>query len=47
MAIRPPEIQTAILSRIGNTSLVELGSIVPEGCARILLKCEAENPTGA
>lgn len=38
---------TSILARIGNTSLIELGAIVPEGCARILLKLEAENPTGS
>jgi cysteine synthase A len=41
------EFQTSILDRIGNTGLIELKSIVPDGCARILLKLEAENPTGS
>ena len=36
----------SILERIGNTPLIELGSIVPADCARILLKLESENPTG-
>jgi len=40
-------IHPSILERIGNTPLVELRAIVPEGCARILLKVEAENPTGS
>ncbi len=37
----------AILSRIGGTPLVELRRCVPEGQGRILLKIEAENPTGS
>lgn len=37
----------SILDRIGRTPLVELGGIRPEGCARILVKIEAENPTGS
>ncbi len=41
------EIRSSLLERIGNTSLIELSSIVPEDCARILLKIEAENPTGS
>ncbi|MBM3534135.1 MAG: cysteine synthase family protein [Alphaproteobacteria bacterium] len=36
-----------ILARIGNTSMVALRHIVPKGSARILLKCENENPTGS
>ncbi|MBM3547739.1 MAG: cysteine synthase family protein [Alphaproteobacteria bacterium] len=36
-----------ILARIGNTSLVELRHLVPRGSARILVKCENENPTGS
>ena len=42
-----PAIHASILDRIGNTPLVELKTIVPEGCARILIKVEAENPTGS
>jgi len=40
-------IHGSILDRIGNTPLIELGAMVPEGCARILLKLESENPTGS
>ena len=36
-----------ILARIGNTSLVPLRVVAPAGGARILLKLENENPTGA
>ncbi len=37
----------AILSAIGNTSLVPLRRVVPEGAARISVKLEWENPTGS
>jgi cysteine synthase A len=37
----------SILERIGGTSLVELRRIVPEGCARLLIKLESENPTAS
>ena len=36
-----------VLDAIGNTSLVELRRVVPEGCARIFVKVEGENPTGS
>jgi cysteine synthase len=36
-----------ILDCIGNTSLLALRHIVPEGSGRILLKVESENPTGS
>ena len=36
-----------ILEAIGNTSLVRLQSVVPPGCAEILVKLEWENPTGS
>jgi cysteine synthase A len=36
-----------ILQSIGNTSLLRLRRVVPEGGARILLKLESENPTGS
>ncbi len=42
-----PEIRSSILDRIGNTPLIELESIVPEDCARILIKLESENPSGS
>jgi cysteine synthase A len=37
----------SVLEAIGNTSLVRLGRVVPEGCARIVAKLEWENPTGS
>jgi len=40
-------IQTSILDSIGKTPLIRLGTIVPSGCARILLKIESQNPTGS
>jgi len=42
-----PEIRDSILDRIGNTPLVRLRHVVPRDHARILLKLEAENPTGS
>jgi cysteine synthase len=36
-----------LLSRIGHTSLVPLRNIVPANGSRILMKLEAENPTGS
>ena len=36
-----------ILDAIGNTTLVRLRRVVPEGCAEILVKLEGENPTGS
>ncbi|WP_421784498.1 PLP-dependent cysteine synthase family protein [Hyphobacterium sp.] len=36
-----------ILDAIGNTPLVKLNKIVPEGAATILAKCEFLNPTGS
>ncbi len=35
------------LDLIGATPLLELTRVVPDGCARILLKVEAVNPTGS
>ena len=32
---------------MGNTTLLELRHVVPEGHARVLLKLEGENPTGS
>ena len=36
-----------VLRAIGKTSLVRLRKVVPDGCARILVKLEWENPTGS
>src|ERR1051325_7569676 len=36
-----------ILEAIGNTSLVQLGKVVPPSCANIFVKLEWENPTGS
>jgi len=36
-----------VLDAIGNTALVELHRVVPEGCARIFVKVEGANPTGS
>jgi len=36
-----------ILDAIGNTSLVQLGRVVPPQCANIFVKLESENPTGS
>ena len=36
-----------ILDAIGNTPLVELRRIVPEGSARIVAKLDQANPTGS
>src|SRR3954451_4768976 len=41
------ESQRSILDCIGNTSLLALRHVVPQGSARILLKVEGENPTGS
>jgi len=36
-----------ILRSIGGTPVVELRSVVPGGCARVLVKLESHNPTGS
>jgi cysteine synthase A len=36
-----------VLRAIGNTSIVRLRKVVPEGCADVLVKLEWENPTGS
>jgi cysteine synthase A len=42
-----PEIDASVLQGIGGTPLIALKRIVPEGCARILVKVESANPTGS
>jgi cysteine synthase A len=37
----------SVLQAIGNTPLVALRRVVPEGCARIVVKVEGQNPTGS
>jgi cysteine synthase len=36
-----------VLGTIGNTPLVDLRKIVPNGCARVAVKLESANPTGS
>jgi cysteine synthase len=36
-----------VLEAIGNTSIVRLHGVVPDGCAEIRVKLEWENPTGS
>ena len=37
----------SIVGTVGGTPLVELRSVVPSGCARVLVKLESHNPTGS
>lgn len=43
----PFEAKQTILDAIGNTPLVRLNKVVPDGCADIYVKCEFMNPCGA
>lgn len=36
-----------ILDAVGNTTMVRLGRVVPEGCGAVYVKLEWENPTGS
>jgi cysteine synthase A len=36
-----------MLAAVGSTPLIELRRVVPDGCARVLLKLESHNPTGS
>lgn len=38
---------TGVLGGIGNTPLIELHNVVPDGSARVLAKLEWANPTGS
>ena len=40
-------IRPSILGCIGDTPLIELRNVVPEGGGRILVKLESQNPTGS
>lgn len=44
--LNPPLVDTA-LDTIGNTRVVRLRHIVPEGHAQVFLKLESLNPTGS
>jgi cysteine synthase len=41
------KVSESVLDTIGNTPLVELRTVVPPGCARVLVKVEGVNPTGS
>lgn len=41
------EVASGVLAGIGNTPLIGLRNIVPEGSARVLVKLELANPTGS
>ncbi|KAL2812301.1 tryptophan synthase beta subunit-like PLP-dependent enzyme [Aspergillus granulosus] len=43
----PPSPVASSLSAIGNTPVVRLNNVVPEGHARVYLKLESLNPTGS
>jgi len=45
--VMPPMANNSVLDLIGNTSLLEIKRIVPEGHGRVFLKVESENPTGS
>ena len=40
-------VRSGILESVGATPLVELRRVVPDGCARVLVKLESHNPTGS
>jgi cysteine synthase len=42
-----PGAARSVLSLIGDTPLIEPNGVVPENCARILVKLESANPTGS
>jgi cysteine synthase A len=37
----------SMLAAVGSTPMIELRRVVPDGCARVLLKLESHNPTGS
>lgn len=42
-----PRIAVSVLDLVGGTPMLELSRIVPDNCARILIKVEGQNPTGS
>lgn len=43
----PAGIHASILDRIGDTPMIQLRQLAPEGSARVLVKLESQNPTGS
>lgn len=44
---RNQPVHASILERIGETPMIQVRSLVPQGGARLLVKVESENPTGS
>ncbi|MEU8379199.1 cysteine synthase family protein [Streptosporangium sp. NPDC048865] len=42
-----PAISSSVVDSVGNTPLVRLTRVVPEGAAQVLVKLESGNPTGS
>ncbi|WP_261335216.1 pyridoxal-phosphate dependent enzyme [Rhizobium leguminosarum] len=47
MQLSPPPPVESALNAIGNTPVIRLRRVVPEGCAQVFLKLEYFNPTGS
>lgn len=47
MTVNPPPLVHSALDAIGNTPLIKLNRMVPEGSADVYVKIEAFNPTGS
>ncbi len=47
MTVNPPPVVESALDAIGNTPLIKLNRMVPEGSADVYVKLEAYNPTGS
>lgn len=47
MSVKAPRPHQNVLEVIGNTPLLRLGNVVPEGCAAVYLKLENMNPTAS
>jgi cysteine synthase len=46
MVLNPPAVAHTALDTIGNTPVVRLNRVVPEGHGQVFLKLEGYNPTG-
>ncbi len=47
MATHPSKRSHSVVDAIGNTPLVRLNRVVPDGCAEVYVKLESFNPTGS
>ena len=47
MTSHPPKRSQSVVDAIGNTPLVRLNRVVPDGCAEVYVKLESFNPTGS